>query len=176
MKKLVIALVALVGGFTAWGSSVDWSVDCYEMSSSVSGYTLYLFTDADAASTYAGKLADKSYSDASDFTDAAGSATKTLDGDSVADGFLTGVSSSGYLSALLIASTAEGAQIYYTSGFALSGHTYEDGEPPATPIEIWDTDFTRGSVIAYGGGIPEPTSGLLLLLGGAMLALRRRRA
>ena len=27
-----------------------------------------------------------------------------------------------------------------------------------------------------GGGVPEPTSGLLLALGGAMLALRRRRA
>ncbi len=26
-----------------------------------------------------------------------------------------------------------------------------------------------------GGGVPEPTSGLLLVLGGAMLALRRRR-
>ena len=26
-----------------------------------------------------------------------------------------------------------------------------------------------------GGGVPEPTSGLLLALGGAMLALRRRR-
>ena len=27
-----------------------------------------------------------------------------------------------------------------------------------------------------GGGVPEPTSGLLLLVGGAMLALRRKRA
>ena len=40
--------------------------------------------------------------------------------------------------------------------------------------------FAATSWKAFGGGstpdIPEPTSGLLLVLGGAMLALRRRRA
>ena len=32
-----------------------------------------------------------------------------------------------------------------------------------------------GFVVAQGGGVPEPTSGLLLLIGGAMLALRRKQ-
>ena len=40
-----------------------------------------------------------------------------------------------------------------------------------------DLPITGWTAISGGGGdIPEPTSGLLLVLGGAMLALRRRRA
>ncbi len=35
---------------------------------------------------------------------------------------------------------------------------------------------TWKNISTSGGGVPEPTSGLLLALGGAMLALRRRRA
>ena len=34
---------------------------------------------------------------------------------------------------------------------------------------------TVGSWLSAGSGIPEPSSGLLLLMGGALLALRRRR-
>ena len=44
---------------------------------------------------------------------------------------------------------------------------------------IWKEDGVPAggvSVFAVGQVIPEPTSGLLLLLGGALLALRRRRA
>ncbi len=36
--------------------------------------------------------------------------------------------------------------------------------------------WTPAQFTVYGGSIPEPTSGLLLLVGGAMLALRRKRA
>ena len=35
---------------------------------------------------------------------------------------------------------------------------------------------SAGTWTASGGGVPEPTSALLLLMGGAMLALRRKRA
>ena len=38
------------------------------------------------------------------------------------------------------------------------------------------TDLASAGWTKSGGGIPEPTSGLLLVLGGAMLALRRRLA
>ena len=37
------------------------------------------------------------------------------------------------------------------------------------------TATAAGSVSNFGSPIPEPSSGLLLLIGGAMLALRRRR-
>ena len=44
---------------------------------------------------------------------------------------------------------------------------------------IWKGDATGGSGASYftvSNVIPEPSSGLMLLLGGALLALRRRRA
>jgi len=40
----------------------------------------------------------------------------------------------------------------------------------------WQTMTAGGGGGGGGGGVPEPTSGLLLALGGAMLALRRKRA
>ncbi len=43
--------------------------------------------------------------------------------------------------------------------------------PTAFGASDWKSMTADGS-----GGIPEPTSGLLLLVGGAMLALRRKRA
>ena len=47
---------------------------------------------------------------------------------------------------------------------------YEGGSFGGTPNGPAISGWTSGS-----GGVPEPTSGLLLLLGGAMLALRRKQ-
>ncbi len=43
------------------------------------------------------------------------------------------------------------------------------------PNMTLDTTDLASSGWSKSGGVPEPTSGLLLVLGGAMLALRRRR-
>ena len=56
--------------------------------------------------------------------------------------------------------------------------------PPATPAGTFSsaiaTAGTKGTMSSVtptppSGGVPEPTSGLLLLIGGAMLALRRKQ-
>ena len=175
MKMCFALLFAVASTLMSQAALVAWTVDCYEFSSDVSGYTLYMLTSDDGASAYATALSGKTYKDASEFTSAIGAAAGTLDGDAYAEGTASGVSD--YVSALIIADTAEGSQIYYTDGLDLTGHTYNPGEPQGLLLEIWDTDFKNGGVIAYGtggGGIPEPTSGLLLLIGGSLLALRRK--
>ena len=77
-------------------------------------------------------------------------------------------------------SVAEGSNYYVFNSVAIpSANVYE---PPATGTQ-WNSlkagDLTlagSGTFTAGASDIPEPTSGLLLVLGGAMLALRRRRA
>ena len=182
MKKIIVGLIVAGYAFGVQAAAFNWTVDCYEMATQPAGYTLYMVSGGDAASDYATALSGKSYADAAAFTAAIGSATGTLDGDAYAEGMISGVSASDTYSALLIASTAEGSQIYYASDLSLAGMTYEPGNPAPGALEVWDTDFTSGGTIAYAGAtpptpsIPEPTSGLLMLVGLGALALRRRRA
>ena len=62
---------------------------------------------------------------------------------------------------------------------SVSGIT-ETGTPPdyTAALDATGIGTTANMVIPVTGGtgVPEPTSGLLLLVGGAMLALRRKRA
>ena len=106
---------------------------------------------------------------------------------------LTGVPSSNlaldnpYTVAILYADT-RGEDAYYLVSSTFSGkYAYDETDPEAvvtkisgTKANVWDSSSSSGwqKAVASGGGssdIPEPTSGLLLVLGGAMLALRRRR-
>jgi len=48
------------------------------------------------------------------------------------------------------------------------------GYVAASPLEVNDA-IAAASEANMGSSVPEPSSGLLLLIGGAMLALRRRR-
>lgn len=63
------------------------------------------------------------------------------------------------------------------SASAWGGTTYT--EDLATPASWTSDNFSAASwkTVSSGGGevVPEPTSGLLLLVGGAMLALRRKQ-
>jgi len=57
---------------------------------------------------------------------------------------------------------------------ALSEANYISFQGASDPADPWTGTF--GSGFADGGyAVPEPTSGMLLLMGGALLALRRRR-
>ena len=65
-----------------------------------------------------------------------------------------------------------GKAVIWTAATDVSGSFYE---PPAagTTLGLSASDFTNSGTIA---NVPEPTSGLLMLVGLAGLALRRRRA
>ncbi len=71
----------------------------------------------------------------------------------------------------------------YEGDYVLYTGTSAQGVIPGTSGNTYFADFTRSGEIGAsnwatmsGGAVPEPTSGLLMLLGVAGLALRRRRA
>ena len=60
---------------------------------------------------------------------------------------------------------------------AVAGNEYNDIATLNQEANVYSTGANWKSFSGSSGGdVPEPTSGLLLVLGGAMLALRRRRA
>jgi hypothetical protein len=63
----------------------------------------------------------------------------------------------------------------YGIGVAQVSADASDDPPVTGTIEFGEVAANIG-IVGGSTDVPEPTSGLLLLLGGAMLALRRRRA
>ena len=84
------------------------------------------------------------------------------------DGYLFYVEMSNYNSSLDDYETVATGYKYSYDEIVSSGYV------AATPLEVNDA-IAAASGANFGSPIPEPSSGLLLLIGGAMLALRRRR-
>ena len=186
MKKLVIvAGIACVAMF-ANGASVDWGVD-RNATTMTQNATVYAFLASDAAdvmtalgtisavSGFESALAKAGVSYTAGYStgtgNGRGAVSGTLNDNSIADGSDIGM--------LLVVFDAAGEN--YTTISGITGHSYS-AETAAQGVKAdfsssfsgatW-TPISGGS---SGGGVPEPTSGLLLALGGAMLALRRKRA
>ena len=169
MKKMIMfACVALAAAF-ANAASVEWSVSGLQAADgkTPADYS-YIFvcdtTEADitaalADGTLTGGVAPTSTTKRGVTTwSAAGTATTTAAvGDSVT-GYLVVLDSSSETYALLSKDTPVSEAL----GKAVFNFGSGAGTLPSTPT-------------GHGGDVPEPTSGLLLLVGGAMLALRRKQ-
>ncbi len=179
MKKLVVAFVAVCAGFCASAASFNWSAanDAFspDGENPLEG-TAYFFD----AGSYA--VATVSASLASTGKDVLANA---LGNKVLADGALTGFAGTGFdydgtaptslAGYLVVLSTDEknywtSAEVVVTVTDAIKG----GAEAVFNFGEVLDVSWTG----AVGGGtaVPEPTSGLLLLVGGALLTLKRKRA
>ena len=187
MKKLMVAIAATVMGISVNAATADWFIDVYDAgftANELGGFNAYVF-NGNVASALVNYLTAGTYADATEFNDALTAATKTSFTFDTVDAFGEGTTSNvgEYISVLFYADTTEGGTVYYTGGIGTDGYTYEPGNTGPGPIEVAYADFSSGT-IAYKHDpgptpptpIPEPTSGLLMLLGIAGLALRRRRA
>ena len=178
MKKIIISLAALASAFVVNAASVTWNVDIYDLAAEgkdTTGYSLYVFA-GDAASTLVSALNNGGKFDQAAYDTAFASATKmsgTFDQDGWAEGTLSGVGDT--ISLLILTDgTVADSTFYYQSGIDTTGYTFE---PPAGSPGGLYLDFAGMSSGTVGtAAIPEPTSGLLMLIGLAGLALRRRRA
>lgn len=179
MKKLMVMLVAAVAVVSAQAASVKWTCTGVKMDGAAVSGTAYF---VDAATLSQATLA--TFTKASDFTTAlsgmyswtpekAGSYNKTASNAEL--GLADAIT--GHSAYLLIFDTDEitDTSRYYTT-------TVKDFSALAgteTVSLAWAGQSGRISSVGWtsvSGGVPEPTSGLLMLIGMAGLALRRKRA
>lgn len=187
MKKLMILLAATVVGITVNAAAYSWSASSGRLfdgqgSASANRYagTAYLFnaatvSQADMLAAFA------SDSVASKLTSALSSSTFSSGRASVSDEF-TGPDANFTAYFVVFGKDASGNDAIYisdttTGEYAAVGQgVVEFGQQNAHSSVGFKNVSSGYSSAGWYAAVPEPTSGLLMLLGMAGLALRRRRA
>jgi len=191
MKKLMIALAAVAVAAVTQAASVDWSISQNQWtlndgSKAAAGFTVYLINGATSLETIAAAInsttgafdADQTWVFGSSVT--TGSKGKVAELTTTTDKLTRGTSYD--FSLLMIDATAEGGPKYMVSD-TFNQTAYLSGTDEATSM-AFGADSLGANALTYNAtsaangwaAVPEPTSGLLMLLGMAGLALRRRRA
>ena len=172
MKKLMVAVAAVAFGLMANAATVNWNasgIPAQGTDETPKNYVVYLFDTAAVSSTdIAAKLAT---GDLDLLSKAIGSKKATSKG-----AVSLGTGSVGYTTEQtfnaygVIFNNATAADATY---FAISPTVTSDKVAASGSVNVALGDCSK---VSYAQIAPEPTSGLLLLLGVAGLALRRRRA
>ena len=186
MKKIMIACAAVVMAAVAQAASIDWSVSMNWTlaggGKAAAGTVVYLI-DATYADSLAAAIGE-------DGTIAAG--TKGLLGSAATTGARGKVdlttathadlaAGQSYNFALLIVDKTDADQMYYAISQGYEQNAYTVGKDEALSVAFGSAMINGENAISYANGtawqaVPEPTSGLLMLVGLAGLARRRRRA
>jgi len=187
MKKLMIVAVALMAAVATQAASISWSTGkgtvLTKAGTALSEGSIYL-VNADSA-VYAtliadltsGKVTAANISENAAYvgTSVTGSGSKKAgltSGDGANSDFTSGTS---YKLAYLVfdKDATDGKDYFYVSSTA-TGKAWSTGEEKALATAAsWTTGSAAGTWTQVA---PEPTSGLLLLIGMAGLALKRKRA
>ena len=173
MKKMIVIAAVAVAVVSAKAASVDWTLAA---TSAEVGYTVYLLTSiGDYANVEA--LATAAVSSAQ-VKSLPRNKYGTGDVVSTAAGITADSMKAAYFA---IVTSGDASSFKYVSAGDLSGKVYDADNQETSPGAFGDVSAanilagTSKNFSGGGGDIPEPTSGLLLLVGGAMLALRRKR-
>ena len=190
MKKIMFALIVAACAVAVNGAQVKWQFKASSVADANSAGlganpVVYMVLSSDLASSYssASDIANDATGSGASFTIGTKSATAT--GTVASPSIAVGSQPEYYLVMVDGANNRYSVFGTYTSTAATAdGATDVD---PSTGVLIpasaptMDTRTVTLSTATWksfgggSGGIPEPTSGLLLLVGGAMLALRRKQ-
>ena len=183
MKKIIVGVVAMAAAVAAQAASVSWTcTNVYKDADNKSSGIAYLVTTDQCADFSA--LAGKG---AADMLAALGSSyswTPTTAGtySASAENAALGMSdSSSYQAYIVVFDTAtvtDDSKFYVTTTKAVETYTGDNTAKVAFGSQATPSKASGAWASVGGGGeqVPEPTSGLLLLVGLAGLALRRKQA
>ena len=181
MKKMMIAAAIVCAAVLANAASFEWSADGYNGSNWEDGYIedckAYLFLGTVTASDSAFNLGsatelDWSLQDSSSYnfgSEGVVKSSENLKSDAAGQAY----------SIVIVEDNGKSIGAYEGYYAILTGTTKHEVDP-MDEKKTW-ASMINGTVLSQGdwktmAAAPEPTSGLLLLLGVAGLALRRRRA
>ena len=181
MKKLIMFAIVAALACVGQAASVDWNVLVAGQGATWSGNSAYVmaFNGSDYAAVVKLLTVDGSDNMATDLGAYALSgggksqfAVSNNRGSAKASGQSAGVTGDTMFFVVFTDGSMDaGSAISYTSTMDISAYDYEAGSPSPGTFAI--NSFANSGTIA---GVPEPTSGLLMLVGLAGLALRRKRA
>ena len=196
MKKLMIALAAVAVGVIANAASVNWEVGGIQTTGDfdnpdgteayATGYSVYLFNNATLSqSVMAGYIADAANGGTDWSTALASKSMWSFVGDSeYGGGSKNGLSAdngtfTGYMVILDAGSVDAANYAFITDTYSAADNSMHVIAFNTFDYENYVNALDYSTACQTGSNwtaVPEPTSGLLMLLGMAGLALRRRRA
>lgn len=175
MKKLIVLALAVVAAVVANASSVNWA---FSSGAAYAGYNLYICSEiasggfkdvADIQSHLLGTAGNTASLGSGRSAAASGTATVSDAAGTTVNFYYVLVNPNDTTGYWTLASSSEA---YTTS----STHT-DSNIPTASGTALLSGTKTAWATGGGGGGDgPEPTSGILLLVGAGILGLRRKRA
>ena len=172
MKKLMIILAAIAFANGAQAASFLWKLSTGSTYASMKVYAISGVTSDAVLNAFASGTA----SDWTAAVDGITAVTAATGSRGAANGTKTGVSDGDTLVFAIVNGDIVAGNNYYVT----KAYTIPDGatfEPPSTgTARTIAVDLAGSGTFTATSPVPEPTSGLLMLLGMAGLALRRRRA